>query len=158
MASKSIDQVIKETRIEQLKKSQLVQTKPDISIKEAVELMQKNRSGFLVLAEGLQLKGMFTEVDLAHKILDIEVDWKQPVSRFMNATPIVLSPKDNVGKAIDVMGQNRLFHVPLVNEKQELVGVLSVRALIRFLAEFYPTEVFNLPPKPDQLMETVEGG
>ena len=46
----------------------------------------------------------------------------------------------------------------LVNEKGDLVNVLSVRTLIRFLSEFYPAEIYNLPPDPDQVLTPPEGG
>jgi hypothetical protein len=57
------------------------------------------------------------------------------------------------------MAEYDCYHIPLVNEKQELVNVLSVRTLVRFLAEFYPAEVFNIPPNPHQIAsQRAEGG
>jgi CBS domain-containing protein len=76
----------------------------------------------------------------------------------MSANPLVLQPTDTVGRAVDLMAENDIYHVPLVNEHQELVNVLSVRTLIRFLAEFYPGEVYNIPPNPHQVHHTAEGG
>ena len=70
----------------------------------------------------------------------------------------VFKPSETVGTAMDLMGRHRFYHIPLVNDRQELVGVLSVRSLIRLLAEFYPDEVYNLPPDPNQIMPTPEGG
>ena len=61
-------------------------------------------------------------------------------------------------KPIALMGEHRFYHIPLVDDRGELVNVISVRTLIRFLSEFYPTEVYNLPPRPDQVMRTPEGG
>jgi CBS domain-containing protein len=55
------------------------------------------------------------------------------------------------------MAERGFYHIPLVLNKQ-LTGILSVRTLIRFLAEFYPAEVYNLPPNPHQIMATPEGG
>jgi hypothetical protein len=56
------------------------------------------------------------------------------------------------------MFENNLRHIPLVDELGQLNGILSIRTVVNFLAELFPTEVFNLPPKPDQIHETVEGG
>jgi CBS domain-containing protein len=70
----------------------------------------------------------------------------------------VLRQDDTVGRAVDMMAENDFYHIPLVNEKQELVNVLSVRTLVRWLAEFYPGEVYNLPPNPHQVAPTQEGG
>jgi CBS domain-containing protein len=92
------------------------------------------------------------------KILEKDVDWRKPIKNFMTKSPMVLRPSDTVGRAIDLMAERNFYHIPLVNDKQELVGVLSVRTLIRFLAEFYPAEIYNLPPNLHQVMPTPEGG
>ena len=76
----------------------------------------------------------------------------------MTPNPSVLSPEDSVLQAIKLMGENRFYHIPLVDQNHQLTGVISVRTLIRFLAAFYPNEVYNLPPVHDQIMETQEGG
>lgn len=150
--------LLKEKRISEVINPRLIQVAPDISVQRAVELMRENKSAYLVVAEGKKVVGMFTESDVAKKILLKSVDWKRPIRDFMSADPVVLRPDDSVGRAVDLMAENDIYHVPLVNEKQELVNVLSVRTLIRFLAEFYPGEVFNIPPNPHQVMPTPEGG
>ena len=125
---------------------------------KAIALMQENKAGCLVVEAQKKVEGIFTETDVVQKILETNADWSRPVREFMTPNPIVLTAENSVGEAIQIMGENRIYHIPLVNAKQELAGLLSVRSLIRFLAEFYPTEVYNLPPKPNQLMETAEGG
>lgn len=158
METKPVEVLLKEKKIYQIVNPKLVQALPDISIEDAVKLMQDNKSGYIVVAKDKKVVGMFTETDLVMKILEQGIDWKRPVSEFMTKDPAVLKMTDFVGTAIDVMGQGRFYHIPLVDEKGELVNVLSVRTLIRFLAEFYPVEVYNLPPKSDQIMATPEGG
>ncbi|MDP3981822.1 MAG: CBS domain-containing protein, partial [Chlamydiota bacterium] len=98
------------------------------------------------------------ETDVVRKILGKDVDWKDPVSKYMSGNPLVLNLNDSVGKAMDIMGENYLYHVPLADGNNDITGVLTVRTIIRFLSEFYPTEVYNLPPKSDQIMDTPEGG
>jgi CBS domain-containing protein len=155
---KPLEELIKEKRIGQIINDRLVQAAPDISLKSAVALMQRNKSGYVVIAEGKKVTGIFTETDVARKVLEKKVNWDAPVKDFMTHDPVVLSARDSVGKAIDVMGRGRIYHIPLVDENDALSGVISVRTLIRFLAEFYPAEIFNLPPNPAQIMETPEGG
>ncbi len=158
MPPKSVETLLKETKIYQVINPRLVQAPPDISLKKAIELMQENKSGYIVVAKGKKVTGILTETDLVNKILGRTVNWASPISEFMTPNPVVLNPEDSVGQVIDLMGERRFYHVPLVNDQQELVNVISVRTLIRFLAEFYPTEVYNLPPRPNQIMETQEGG
>jgi len=158
MPPKSVEVLLKEKKVYQVPKGSLVQASPDISVKKAIETMQTERRGYVALTKGKRVVGIFTETDVARKILGQDVDWSQSVSHFMVKDPISLTPNDSVGKAIHLMGKHRVYHLPIVEKNGDLVEVLSVRALIRFLAEFYPTEIYNLPPNPDQIMESAEGG
>ena len=158
MSQKPVEMLLKETKISQIINPKLVQAPPEISLKKAVELMQENKSGYVVISKNKKVVGIFTETDVVNKILGRNVNWNSPVSDHMTHDPVVLNPEDSVGQAIDLMGDRRFYHIPLVDNSKELVNVISVRTLIRFLAEFYPVEVYNLPPRPDQVMETPEGG
>ena len=158
MPPKPVDTLLKEKKIGDIINPRLIQAPPDISVKRAVEFMRENLSAYIVVAENKKVVGMFTESDVIWKILEKDVDWKKPIRDFMTKNPVVLTPNDSVGQAIDLMAEHRFYHIPLVNDKKELTGVLSVRTLVRFLAEFYPAEVYNLPPNPHQIMQTPEGG
>lgn len=158
MAVKSVDSILKAKRINEITNPKLVQATPEISVKDAIELMQQSRAGYIVIAKNKKVVGIFTETDVVQKILERDINWEDPISKYMTPNPLCLKPTDPVGAAIDLMGEKRLYHIPLVNDDGDLVNVLSVRTLIRFLGEFYPTEVYNLPPRPDQIMETPEGG
>ena len=158
MATKSIETVIRAKKISEIINPRLVQAPPETSVKDGIALMQKSKAGYIVVAKSKKVVGVFTETDVVQKILDKDINWEDPISKYMTKGPVVLKPTDTVGTAIDLMGQHKFYHIPLVDDKGELVNVLSVRTLIRFLAEFYPQEVYNLPPHPDQIMETQEGG
>lgn len=157
-STKPVEVLLKEKKIYEIVNRRLVQAGPDLPLQQAIELMQKHRSGYIVIAKDKKVVGIFTEIDVVQKIVENNIDWNRPVSDFMTKEPPILCMQDSVGQAIDVMGAKRLYHIPLVDEGQELVNVISVRTLIRFLAEFYPTEIYNLPPTPFQIMETQEGG
>ena len=158
MSSKSVDKLLKEKKISDIVNPRLIQAPSRTSLQAAVELMRKEQSAYIVVADGKKVVGMFTETDVIQKILNRAVDWTRPIKDFMTPDPMVLKPGDSVGQAIDLMAEHRVYHIPLVDGKNQLTGVLSVRTLIRFLAEFYPSEVYNLPPNLHQIMQTPEGG
>lgn len=155
--TKAVEKLLDEAKIYQIINPRLVQAPPTISLKEALDLMQENKAGYIVVADKGKAVGIFTETDVVRKILAYGPDLKRPLGEFMTRDPFALSPENSAGDAIDLMGSNRFYHVPLVDKKGNLAGVLSVRTLIRFLAEHFPTEVYNLPPRADQIMETAEG-
>lgn len=152
------EKIFKQTKIFEVINPKLVQAPPTTSLKETVALMQRQKSSYVVIAKNKKVAGIFTEVDLVRKVLDQKINWASPVSQFMTPDPVTLSPNDSISKALATMEQHRLYYVPLVNDLGNLVNVLSVRTLLRFLAEFYPAEIYNLPPDPDQVLTTPEGG
>ena len=158
MATKSVETVIRAKKISEIINPRLVQAPPETSVKDGIAIMQKSKAGYIVVAKNKKVVGIFTETDVVQKILDRNVNWEDPIGTYMTKEPFVLKPTDTVGTAIDLMGQHKFYHIPLIDDKAELVNVLSVRTLIRFLAEFYPQEVYNLPPHPNQIMDTQEGG
>lgn len=149
---------LKDKKIGEIINPRLIQAPPTTTIERAVEIMRENKSAYLVISEKKRVVGMFTESDLAQKIINKGVEWNRTLSDFMSDDPLVLREDDTVGRAVDLMAEHDFYHIPLVNEKQQLVNVLSVRTLVRFLAEFYPGEVYNIPPNPHQIASQAEGG
>lgn len=158
MTSKPVEALLKEKKIYEIVNPRLVQASPALSITDAVRLMQEKKSGYIVVAQNRKVLGLFTEANVVQNVLGKMVDWMKPVGEVMLKDVPVLSLNDDVGTAIAIMGTQKLYHIPLVDENGDLANVISVRTLIRFLAGFYPTEIYNLPPKPDQMMLTPEGG
>lgn len=158
MENKTVESVLREKKISEVVNPKLVQAPPTTTIKDAVALMQSQKSGYIVVSKGKKVVGMLTETDVLRKVLGKNVDWSKPISDFMSDQPVALNMSDSIAKAIEVMGERHFYHIPLLNEKQELVNVISVRTLIRFFASFYPVEVYNLPPRHDQIIEHREGG
>ena len=68
-----------------------------------------------------------------------------------------LSREATVGDAVRLMNERSFRNIPLV-KKGELVGSISVFDIITYLAECYPKATMNLPPLPEQVMDTVDGG
>lgn len=159
MPAKTVEALVKEKKISDIVNPKIVQAGPDITLKQALQIMQENKSGYIVVAKNKKLVGVFTETDVMQKVLCEKVDWNKPVTEYMQITPsLSLNINGSVGEAVDLMGAKQIYHIPLINDKKELINVLSVRTLIRFLSEFYPTEIYNLPPDPAQVMKTAEGG
>ena len=46
----------------------------------------------------------------------------------------------------------------MVDDEHKLVGVVRQVDVLKFLAESFPEELLNLPPRPHQQMEHAEGG
>ena len=73
-------------------------------------------------------------------------------------SPCTLSPNAKVGDAIRLMTEGGYRHIPLVEEDGRSRGLVSARDVVRFIADHFPTEVYNLPPGFRQRIRTCEGG
>ena len=56
------------------------------------------------------------------------------------------------------MQTGRYRNVPLVDDDRRLVGVVRQEDILKYLAESFPEELLNLPPRPHQRMKQAEGG
>lgn len=156
--AKKIEELLREGKIGSLKRPKAFSVPKDTLAEEAVRIMQENRNGYVVVVdENNKALGIFTEKDVTLHILLKEADLKVPVTRYLKGLR-ALTLNDSVGTAVDLMHTYQYRHIPLVDDKGILMGILSARAIIRFLAENFPAEVLNLPPRSGQISLTREGG
>ena len=81
-----------------------------------------------------------------------------PVETIMTTDPHTLRPEETVRDALLLMQSGRYRNVPMVDDGHRLVGVVRQVDILKFLAESFPEELLNLPPRPHQQMEQAEGG
>jgi CBS-domain-containing membrane protein len=55
------------------------------------------------------------------------------------------------------MASGRYSNVPIVNAAGRVAGIVRQQDILRLLAESFPEELLNLPPRPDQTMQGSEG-
>jgi CBS-domain-containing membrane protein len=75
----------------------------------------------------------------------------------MTASPRTLDAESTLIDAMKAMEQGHFRNVPLVDLDGQLVGILRQLDLLEYVAEAFPEEILNLPPRPHQLMEEPEG-
>jgi dTDP-glucose pyrophosphorylase len=84
-----------------------------------------NRGGYqlaLVLRDNGSLAGMITDSDIRKALLrGIGLD--QPATTIMNSSPLVVSPDLGEMEAHRLMRLNHFFHLPIVNDRGQLVGL-----------------------------------
>ena len=83
MEPKPVEVLLKEKKIAEVMNPRLLQSPSQTPIKNVVELMQKQKSGYIVIADEKKVIGIFTEVDIVRKLLGKGVDWNRPVRDLM---------------------------------------------------------------------------
>jgi CBS domain-containing protein len=110
-----------------------------------------------VIDDAGRLLGVLTERDIFGRLVSPNADLSQPVERLMVDHPNTLHLDEPVRRAIELMQTGRFRNVPLVDDDGVLVGVVRPVDVLKFLAEAFPEELLNLPPRPHQLMDATEG-
>ena len=104
-----------------------------------------------------RLLGVLTERDIFGRLVSPDVDLSQPVERLMVDHPNTLHLDEPVRRAIELMQTGRYRNVPLLDTLDVLQGVIRPQDILKYLAEAFPEELLNLPPRPHQLMDATEG-
>jgi CBS domain-containing protein len=145
-------------KISSLKLREPLLVETGTSVGEVVEQVQKRGVGYVLVCNGKKLIGIMTERDVLLKIVARDVDYAEPVDNFMTRDPDTLTNDATIGDGIALMDEKHFRHVPIVDrDTGEPLAVFSVRYVIDYLAESFPEQVMNLPPRPHQKMITREG-
>jgi CBS domain-containing protein len=128
------------------------------SVRQVIDTVRRHRAGAVLVCEGKRLVGIMTERDVLMKVVARDVSYDDPVDKFMTANPRTLTADRTIGDAITLMNSEGFRNIPIVDgQTGEALALFRVRDVIDHLAESFPEHVLNLPPRPDQKMETPEG-
>jgi len=109
-----------------------VSASPDATVHELCEQMIKEAVGAVVILDGGKLVGIFSERDVVGRVVLPGLDAKTTrVSEVMTRKVSAAQAGMSVDNAMEVMHRGRFRHLPLVNETGQVVGMLSVRHLLR---------------------------
>jgi CBS domain-containing protein len=131
---------------------------PISTVRTAVEAMQEGSRSCVLAMENGKLTGIFTERDVLTKCMQDDFDWDQPLSAaVLTLDPRTIAADRTIAEAIMYMQQHQVRTLPVM-DNGSVVGLVRLGDLLRHLAEEYPEDVLNLPPRPHQVMERREGG
>jgi signal-transduction protein with cAMP-binding, CBS, and nucleotidyltransferase domain len=120
---------------------------PESTIADAVRLMRAKKVGCVLVCADRKIVGIFTERDLMRRVLAAGLDVETPIVECMTPNPVTVDPKDPINVAIKHMLEGGYRHLPVVHEGRPL-GILSVKRIVHYLVEHFPSTVYNLPPEP----------
>lgn len=146
-------------RLRVLSRRQPVTVPPGTALADCVRAIQRSGTGdsVFVCDPAGRLLGVLTERDIFGRIVGGSVDLTQPVETLMTTEPHTLDLDQTIRDAIELMQTGRYRNVPVVDERGHLAGVVRQSDIIKYLAESFPEELLNLPPRPHQRMKEPEG-
>jgi CBS domain-containing protein len=150
-------------RLQVVGRREPVTVPPGTSLADCLAAIRRTGTGdsvFVVDGHG-RLAGVLTERDIFGRLVGGDVapiDLDQPVETLMTTNPHHLHLEETVRAAIELMQTGRYRNVPLLDDDDILQGVIRPQDILKYLAEAFPEELLNLPPRPHQTMNRAEGG
>lgn len=109
-----------------------------MTVRAACRLMAENKIGALLVVEGEQIAGIFTERDALNKVLATSLDPDvTTLSEVMVHDPQTIRANKPLAYALQMMSEGGFRHVPVVDDDGVPVGMVSARdALGQDIVEF----------------------
>lgn len=135
-SASEIERSLYKDRIRLLWPRKPVSVAPTTPTSEVLKLLVNNTIGCVMIVDNDKVVGIFTERDALLKLNTQAAEYSnRPISEFMTANPQVLSADDKIVYAVQRMDLGGYRHVPLVDEKGALTGVVSVRDILQYFMQ-----------------------
>jgi CBS domain-containing protein len=96
------------------------------------DMAGRNISSVIVIDHVKQPVGILTERDIMQRVIaDEGVDLDStPISKVMTSDPITLHPDNTIYRALSVLSDSHIKHLPLI-EEGKIVGIVTMRQLLK---------------------------
>jgi CBS domain-containing protein len=126
---------------------------PRDSVTDAMRAMQAEHRGCVLVTRdgtpGTPLTGIFTERDVLFRIVDRGRNPATlPLEEVMTADPERLRADEPFAAVLHMMSVGGFRHIPIVDEGDRPIFVVSVRDVVEFLVEAFPREILNFAGLP----------
>ncbi|MCL2358362.1 MAG: CBS domain-containing protein [Nitrososphaerota archaeon] len=108
----------------------VITVKEDISIQEAVQLLNDRHIGSIVIIDDEErCRGIFTERD-AIRIFAAKHSPEEPLSKIMSSNVVTISLEASFDEAKRLMLSHGIRHLPVIDQTDKLIGLFSLRSFL----------------------------
>lgn len=131
--------------LEQKPQNSLFSVPPEATVLEAVQLMNRERIGSVLVCDKGVAVGIFTERDVLVRVV---VAGKDPGSTLVSETmtcPFVgVRTSTTVEEAMRIISTKRCRHLPVRGENDKIVGMVSIGDLMRWIVRDQESQIDGL--------------
>ncbi|HET8708623.1 MAG TPA: CBS domain-containing protein [Pseudomonadales bacterium] len=116
-----------------------LQVAPDCPLDEVVHMMHAARSSSVLVVEGGEPVGIFTERDAVSLLLEsfAGTSWRDlPVKHVMTSPVIAVTDDCTLMEALAVARGGKIRHMPVINSEGKISGLLNQGEMIEQLYKF----------------------
>ena len=115
-----------------------------VTVIEAVQKMNQHKVGAVLVMDGDQLAGIFTERDVLTRVIAASLDPKTTsITKALSANVLTVAPEVTVQEVMDIFADKRCRHLPVI-EHGKLVGLVSIGDVSRWVANSHRAEAESL--------------
>ena len=115
-----------EIRVGDIMKQDVISIDEEASVTEVAKLMKIHDIGSVVISKNKKAEGMITEKDIIHQLVAIGEDSSKITAGKIMSKPLrVVRPDTTLEEAAQLMKQYSIKRFPVINENNELVGMIS---------------------------------
>jgi CBS domain-containing protein len=99
---------------------------PSTSLRLVAQLMADHECAAIPVAESGRLVGIITDRDIAIRAVALHDDASMlPAGACMSSPVIAISPDDPIETAVVLMTENAIHHLPVIDQKGMLIGIIA---------------------------------
>jgi CBS domain-containing protein len=123
---KTLEQIL------QLKGRDVLVTSPDSTVYDSLALLAEHEVGALVVVDNNRPVGLFSERDYARKVILKSLSSHDVLVRDIMASPVIcVDTSLTVDKAMGIMTERRVRHLPVLDDNAQLTGIVSIGDLVK---------------------------
>lgn len=117
---------------------------PNKTVYQALELMAEKDVGALIVADGQNVLGIFSERDYARKVILKGISSvNTTISQLMVKEVIYVTPDESIDDCMALMTKNRIRHLPVI-EDNSLIGLVSIGDVVNHIISIQEFKINEL--------------
>jgi CBS domain-containing protein len=118
---------------------------PETTVTDAVQIMVRKHVGAVAVVEKERLAGIFTERDVMTKVLAQKGNPDNiRIAEVMTKSVESITAETSAADALRLMLQRHFRHLPIIDREGKILGMLSIRNLLRQQNEYLARELRGL--------------
>ena len=123
---RTLDQIL------EVKGREVLTARPDATVYDSLALLAEHEVGALLVVDGGQPVGLFSERDYARKVILKGLSSRDVLVRDIMASPVIsVDVTLTVDKALGIMTERRIRHLPVLDGEGQLTGIVSIGDLVK---------------------------
>ena len=119
----------------QLMSAPVETVRPHTTLDEAAaQLLEHNISSVVVIDADGYLEGILTATDFVRLASESKVASEETVGDYMSSGVVTAAANDPITEVADTMIDNRFHHVPVVDETEGVVGIITTTDLTAYVS------------------------